>query len=76
MNRIAREKIANARRLAKMQHDESFAALQGFGFSFTKKTRPVSRQSTTSSAPEFDEDAYAESDSIETKFKYMLIGGR
>jgi hypothetical protein len=59
-----------------MQHDESFAALQGFGFSFTKKTRPVSRQSTTSSAQEFDEDTYTESDTVQTKFKYMLLGGR
>ena len=59
-----------------MQHDESFAALEGFGFSFTKKTRPVSRQSTTASAQEFNEDAYAESDTIQAKFKYMLLGGR
>ncbi len=76
MNRIAREKLATARRLAKMQYDESFAALEGFGFSFSKKTRPVSRQSTISDGTEFNEDDYGESDALPTKFKYMLIGGR
>ena len=74
--RIAREKIANARRLAKMQHDETFAALEGFGFSFTKKLRPASRQSTISDGTAFDEDEYAESDAIQSRFKYMLVGGR
>jgi hypothetical protein len=59
-----------------MQHDESFAALEGFGFSFTKKTRPSSRQSTITEVSAFDEDAYGESDVVPTKFKYMLIGGR
>ncbi len=76
MNRIAREKIATARRMAKMQHDESFAALEGFGFSFTKKSRPVSRQSASTDGVEFDEDAYSEGDAVQSKFKYMLIGGR
>ncbi len=76
MYRIAREKIANTRRLAKMQHDESFAALEGFGFSFTKKTRPDSRQSLVSEVIEFDEEAHAERDAVQTKFKYMLVGGR
>ncbi len=76
MYRIAREKIANTRRLAKMQHDESFAALEGFGFSFTKKTRPDSRQSLASEVIEFDEEAHAEKDAVQAKFKYMLVGGR
>jgi hypothetical protein len=59
-----------------MQHDDTFAALEGFGFSFTKKTRPASRQSTISDGTQFDEDAHAESDTIPHKFKYMLVGGR
>jgi hypothetical protein len=62
--------------MAKMQHDESFAALEGFGFSFTKKSRPVSRQSASTDGVDFDEDAYAEGDAVQSKFKYMLIGGR
>jgi hypothetical protein len=66
----------NARRLAKMQHDETFAALEGFGFSFTKKLRPPSRQSSISDGTQFDEDAYAEADAVQTKFKNLLIGGR
>jgi hypothetical protein len=76
LDSIAREKLANARRLAKMQRDESFAALEGFGFSFTKKTRPASRETTTSDGPEFNEDFFQESDGVQPKFKYMLLGGR
>ena len=76
MNRIAREKLATARRLAKMQHDGSFAALEGFGVSFSKKTRPASRQSATSDGSAFNEDDYGESDVVQTKFKYLLLGGR
>jgi hypothetical protein len=76
LDRIAKERLANARRLAKMQRDESFAALEGFGFSFTKKTRPSSRQSTVSDDPTFNEEAYQENDSIQPKFGYMLLGGR
>jgi hypothetical protein len=73
---MAREKLANARRLAKMQHDETFAALEGFGFSFTKKTRPASRQSATTDGSGFNEDSYGDDDGIQVKFKYMLLGGR